>query len=237
MRGPMNCTLATLVSLVAAGPVLAGDASELHVLGFAQAGKVFAFEEYGVQDGSGFPYANRFYIDTGSDQFLPGSPIRARIDDDSADVSKAREKAAADGEKVVAATEFKPGYLAAFNAITEQSANRFKIVAMPRPVFPTGDKSVGLRLEEIDIPGPADCAAQGTIKGFKLVRFDPETNADITVLHEDKTVPASRNCPLGYSLGGLQTDTENGAMAVLISVQSVGFEGPNHRWLAVTGKL
>jgi predicted secreted protein len=53
----------------------------------------FAFEEYGVQDGSGFPYANRFYIDTANDSFLPGSPIRVRIDDDTATVEDARAQA------------------------------------------------------------------------------------------------------------------------------------------------
>jgi hypothetical protein len=38
----------------------AGDAAKLDILGFSKDGGVFAFEEYGVQDGSGFPYANRF---------------------------------------------------------------------------------------------------------------------------------------------------------------------------------
>ena len=38
----------------------AGDTATPQVLGFSADGKVFAFEEYGIQDGSGFPYANRF---------------------------------------------------------------------------------------------------------------------------------------------------------------------------------
>jgi len=48
----------------------AGDAATLNILGFSSDGSVFAFEEYGVQDGSGFPYANRFYIDTETDTFM-----------------------------------------------------------------------------------------------------------------------------------------------------------------------
>ncbi|RUV10776.1 DUF2259 domain-containing protein, partial [Mesorhizobium sp. M5C.F.Ca.IN.020.32.2.1] len=39
----------------------AGDVAELEILGFTSDGGAFAFEEYGVQDGSGFPYANRYY--------------------------------------------------------------------------------------------------------------------------------------------------------------------------------
>lgn len=215
----------------------AGEAAELNVLGFARDGGVFAFEEFGVQDGSGFPYANRFYIDTTNDTFMAGAPVRIRIDSDGAELAQARSDAAAAGEAIVAASEFKPGFMAAFNAITEQSADPMKVVALPRPVFPPVDKPVGLRLEEINVPSPADCAAMGPVKGFRLVRFDPETNADIAILHEDDRVPASRNCPQGYRLGGLQTYMETGAFAVIIAIRAAGFEGPNHRWLAVTGKL
>ena len=50
----------------------AGDVAELEILGFTGDGGVFAFEEYGVQDGSGFPYANRYYIDTADDTFSQG---------------------------------------------------------------------------------------------------------------------------------------------------------------------
>jgi len=74
-----NAPLATLIALTlwACSPALAGDTAEINVLGFSADGSIFAFEEYGVQDGSGFPYANRFYIDTASDKFLPGTPVRA----------------------------------------------------------------------------------------------------------------------------------------------------------------
>ena len=55
------CT-ATLA--LSSGTALAGDFANLNVLGFSSDGNIFAFEQYGVQDGSGFPYADRFYIDT-----------------------------------------------------------------------------------------------------------------------------------------------------------------------------
>ncbi|MEM8542235.1 MAG: DUF2259 domain-containing protein, partial [Pseudomonadota bacterium] len=86
------CT-STLV--LSASSAFAGDFANLNVLGFSADGNIFAFEEYGVQDGSGFPYANRFYIDTNTDQFIGGSPIRVRIEDETVDVSQARSDAAA----------------------------------------------------------------------------------------------------------------------------------------------
>lgn len=228
---------ALFMCVAASSVALAGDAAELNILGFTTDGKVFAFEEYGVQDGSGFPYANRFYIDTTSDQFVSGTPIRARIDEDGASTADARRKTAEQGEQIIPSQKLRPGFTAAYNAVTEQSADPFRIVALPRPIFPPIDKAVGLRLEEIDLPGDANCEGFGQAKGFRLIRFDPETNADIATLHEDKRIPASRSCPLGYRLGALYTDMENGVMAVLVSTRGAGFEGPNNRWLAITGSL
>nr|WP_272210755.1 DUF2259 domain-containing protein [Marinicella sp. W31]MDC2876669.1 DUF2259 domain-containing protein [Marinicella sp. W31] len=38
----------------------AGDFATFTPLGFSDDGSVFAFEEFGVEDGSGFPYSNIF---------------------------------------------------------------------------------------------------------------------------------------------------------------------------------
>lgn len=231
-------SIAALAGLcLLATPALAGDAAALNILGFSADGKVFAFEEYGIQDGSGFPYANRFYIDTASDSFLPGAPVRARLDSENATIAQAREKAAAEGEKIMPAGALERGFTAAANAITELSADPKKIIALPQPVFPTIDKPVEIRLEEFDMAPARDCAMFEQTKGFRLLRIDPETGAQIAILHEDKRLPESRGCPLGYSLGGLQTDMRNGVMTLMIAMRTGGFEGPDHRWLAVAGKL
>jgi predicted secreted protein len=54
-----------LASAIAAAsvPALAADTAALSILGFSRDQGVFAFEEYGIQDGSGFPYSNIYAID------------------------------------------------------------------------------------------------------------------------------------------------------------------------------
>ena len=52
----------------------AGDYASRHVIGFSADGRYFAFEQYGAQDGSGFPYAEIFIIDTQADSWVAGSP-------------------------------------------------------------------------------------------------------------------------------------------------------------------
>ncbi len=218
----------------------AGDASQLNVLGFSADGSVFAFEEYGVQDGSGFPYANRFYIDTASDSFVSPSPIRIRLDDETASIAAARNQARATGEAIVADAELaeNAGHLAGFNAITELSADPFRMVVNPRPVFPPIDEPLEFRLEEISFAATGTCAGVAdTTKGFRLVAIDGKPGGTTNLLHEDAFVPSSRGCPTGYRIGGVQTYMPHqgaSALAVLIIVESFGFEGPDHRWMAVT---
>jgi predicted secreted protein len=220
----------------------AGDAAGLEILGFSQDGGVFAFEEYGVQDGSGFPYSNRYYIDTASDSYLKGTPVRVRLDDENATLEAAREKARSQGEAIVKQAELAAnrGFTAGFNPVTELSADPLRMVVNPRPVFPPIDKPLEFRLQTLPFGDIEQCHGMGEASGFRLLRIDASEGGKTQVVHEDKAVPQSRGCPTGYSIGAIQTLSMHGSLshyAVLIAVQRVGFEGPDHRWIAVTGKF
>lgn len=226
---------------LAGSPAIAGDTAELNILGFSGDSSIFAFEEYGVQDGSGFPYANRFYIDVENDAFLSGTPVRIRIDDESATLAEALQQAAARGEEIVSDDELAAnrGYTAGFNAITELSADPYRLAVNPRPVLPPVDTPVEFRLEEFPLPAEG-CEDLGETMGYRLLRIDVTDGGSVTLLHEDETIPTSRNCPLGYRLGAVQTvfgDLGLPSFAVLIAVRSFGFEGPDHHWIAVTGRF
>jgi len=234
--------LAALAAASAGGAAKAGDAAELEILGFSNDGGVFAFEEYGIQDGSGFPYANRYYIDTDTDTFLKETPIRVRIDDETASLADARRQARDKGEAVVKQAELaaNPGFTAGFNAITELSADPYRMVVNPWPVFPAIDKPLEFRLDILPFGEVAQCHGMGEAVGLRLLRVDASEGGRTENVHEDKALPQSRNCPTGYSIGAIQTfSTQNhlSHYAVMIAVQQVGFEGPNHRWMAVTGKF
>lgn len=233
--------LFAFVTLLAVSSAHAGDVANLQILGFSRDGRVFAFEEYGVQDGSGFPYANRFYIDTATDRFLPGTPIRVRLENEEANVDAARDQARADGEKIVASVELaaNPGFTAGYNAITEYSADPLSMAVNPRPIFSPVDEPFEVRLEEIARNDTERCNGFGEINGFRLLRIDAKDGGQTRLLHEDKSIPESRGCPNGYRLGAIQTlevDHSLTAYAILIAVRQYGFEGPDFRWIAVTGR-
>jgi predicted secreted protein len=232
--------LATFIAFFPAA-ASAGDAAKLDIIGFSKDGSVFAFEEYGIQDGSGFPYANRFYIDTATDKYLAKTPVRIRLDDENASVEDARDKTGRDAQGVTALADEElranAGDTVASNPVTEQSADPFKVTVNPRFVFPAIDAALNLKLEEIVVPPGESCKNIGQIKGFRLTLVEEKQDAQPVVLHEDTSIPTSRGCPLGYSIGAVQTfypDAGKPVLAVLIAVRGQGFEGPDHRWLAVT---
>jgi predicted secreted protein len=232
------CLLAQFATPIVAH---AGNVAELEILGFTKDGSVFAFEEYGVQDGSGFPYANRYYIDTSTDSFLKGTPIRVRLEDESAKLEAARLQARQKGETIVSQAELSAnrGITAGFNPVTELSADPHRMAVNPRPIFSSVDQPLEFRLDELGMNNTEGCESQGEINGFRLLRIEAQDGGTTKLLHEDKAIPKSRGCPNGYRIGAVQTFSMDSlsAYAVLIAVRQYGFEGPDFRWIAVTGRL
>ena len=230
-----------LVQLANVAEASAGDVAELEILGFSKDGGVFAFEEYGVFDGSGFPYANRYYIDTSTDSFLKGTPIRVRLDDENAKLDAARLQARQKGEAIVSQAELSAnrGITAGFNPVTELSADPHRMAVNPRPIFSPVDQPLEFRLDEIGMNNTEGCDSQGEINGFRLLRIEAQNGGTTKLLHEDMSIPKSRGCPNGYRIGAVQTFSMDSlsAYAVLIAVRQYGFEGPDFRWIAVTGRL
>lgn len=220
----------------------AGDAAEVNILGFSADGSLFAFEEYGVQDGSGFPYANRFYIDTATDTFVSGTPVRVRIEDETASLAEARAQAKTQGQAVIAdgVLAANRGYTAGWNAITELSADFSRMAVNPRPIFAPIDAPVEFRLEDVPLLAPSGCEGFGAIMGYRLMRIGTTDGDTTQLVHEDSAIPGSRGCPLGYGIGGLQIfypPSGDPVFALMIAMRQIGFEGPDHRWLAVAGRL
>jgi predicted secreted protein len=217
---------------------IAGDFSTLNVLGFSEDGSIFAFEEYGIQDGSGFPYANRFYIDTATDSFVSGSPIRKRIDDEAANVADARDMAAQSGSAIIADNDLVDGFTAGLNSVTELSADPYRMAVNPRPVVPPIDAEIEFRLKELQFVASGSCAGvTESSVGFSLTQIATEPGQTARILHKDESVPSSRACPTGYRIGGVHTyypQSGTPVFAITIAVKSFGFEGPDYRWMAVT---
>lgn len=233
-------TLALSLLISFAVTASAGDYAERHIFGFSPDGKTFAFEQFGVQDGSGFPYADIFVIDTSSDKWVKGSPFEVLKRDERAQVKWARKEALTKAGNVLRQhLVSKPGRLLASNPPEELSSDPHKVSVNTNRVVPSPPERWTFTLEEFPITNKQCSAYIGASpKGFRLMA-QKEGGVPLK-LHEDASIPKSRGCPLRYAISDIVAyEPDGGArvMAVLVSVFAHGFEGPDRRFLAVTRRF
>ena len=89
MRSQLSAIALSLLSASAAG---AGDVAEMRPIGYSPDGRYFAFEQFGEQDGSGFAYAEVQVIDTETDRYVEGTPVRVLIQREGASIGEARRQ-------------------------------------------------------------------------------------------------------------------------------------------------
>lgn len=236
----MRLFLGLLVLLIAATTsARAGDNAERAVIGFSPDGRYFAFEQYGVQDGSGFPFSEIFVVDLDANQWVKGSPFREKAEEDGALVSAARAKSAKAAQALL--TQLKtaePGEVLASQPVTQASGDRRRLTFDPYFIS-LGKQSANrytLSLELVSFTAPDSCYAEdGKQMGFKLTIADNDQNAAKEV-HKDDAIPASRYCPRDYDIADVisyRSASGSERHVALIGVYMPGFEGLNRRLIAV----
>lgn len=100
---------------------LAGDIANIQPIGFSADGKVFGFQEFGIEESGNLPYSNTYFVDTEDGHYLEGTPFHTELTDKDANLSKARRQnltaARSQMDKYDLLTN--PGLIAAFNPPTE----------------------------------------------------------------------------------------------------------------------
>ncbi len=223
--------------------IFAGDYATLNVIGFSSDGKYLAFEEYGTQDGSGFPYSNIYFVETAKNSFA-APPVKIRIDNESATEATARIKA----KKNAAANlrKFKivvgnAGEMVVARLITDLDAperkdgkNQFvKFTDYRTSDYFSDEYELALKTSETKIKA-CDYTDTPPLKFDLTLKNTRNENDKEKILQSDKTLPESRNCPLSYAVQNVYVYKNH--IAVFLQVYTTGFEGPDMRFLAVTGK-
>lgn len=244
----MRVIAALLVLLLGFGRALAADGAALNVIGYSPDSRYFAFEQYGVQDGSGFPYWDIFLVDLKTNEWVKGAPWRVILQDEGAKLSAARDQArAAAAEALAEKAITEPAELLAAMPATEMATDR-QHLTFDRWYLPMGSKPDSasdvkirhnLALAQKPMPAPKGCMPEDQTFGFTLTLKDFQSGTTRT-LAEDTSLPASRNCPLGYDIAAVYAPagfTETDRLVAIIGVYSRGFEGANHRFIAVPFSL
>ena len=221
-----------------AAPALAGDRALVEFIGFSEDAHYFAFEEMGIQDGSGFAYANIYIVDLERDSWVAGTPVRARAEDEDKTIADMRIKARMEAGPII--VQSKISVVADVAALIGDGAVGLDAHALSfgRPSYAAGEvmDERQLTLETFATKSPEDCEGffGSAPLGFALTLSGGD--APVTLHRDDGTLPQSRGCPLDYRLYAVVLpglDAPQGGGVVIVSVYPGGFEGPDRRFLAV----
>lgn len=226
-----------LAALTLAGPALAGDRALVDIIGYSEDARYFAFEEFGIQDGSGFAYSSIYVVDLSTDSWVVGTPIRQQADDEGVSLSQIRAEVQLQAAPQL--DDFNIAVPAEYAALlgdgtpgSDGGSLRFGSPGYG-PGAVSGDYE--LRLTSFPTAAVAPCAEWFSVEpmGYQLIIAD---NGSERLIHRDGALPRSRGCPVTYRLYGVVLPFDAGSIShavALISVYPGGFEGPDRRFIAV----
>lgn len=238
VRKVLGRLAASGLALMLAAPAMAGDRALIDFIGFSEDGQYFAFEEFGVQDGSGFPYSNIYVLDVAADSWVSGTPVRVSLEGDGATQEEARSEAAGEAAEVLADLGITaPADIIAMNADGEPGDASFLTFGQPG-YFPNNVLDpMTLTLNMFQADSPAQC--EGLI-GEKAKGIILSLSGGAEPAHEiyrDNTVlPESRGCPSVYRIHAIvapQYTVPPAAHVAIIATYPFGFEGPDRRFIAI----
>jgi predicted secreted protein len=239
---------AAVLLALTASQACASDAPETVAVGYSPDGRYFAFEQYGTQDGSGFPYADIYVIDLATNSWVKGTPIRTMTEDETATLGTTRRKAAADAAAVLIAHSIsEPALSLASLPATEVQADRTTVTFDPYyrhmggsvPVAPAdlwGSRYTLKVMASEATPKPDHCKDyEEPVMALKLTLTDLKSGKE-QVVHADTDIPKSRGCPTGYDIDKIlapAAESQDIRLLALIGVYRYGFEGQDRRMIAI----
>ena len=230
--------LAGAAALAAAAPARAGDHALIEIVGYSEDLSHLAFEEFGVQDGSGFAYSSLYVVDLVKDQWVAGTPYRERADSEEVPLATVRAKVAAAAKAKLDALRIDmPAQVAALmgDGVLDPSPN----MRFGYPAYGLSGQTEGnftLSIETFAAPAPAGCDPElvGETKGFALALSGDGPDRE---LHRDHgALPKSRGCAMDYAIYAVVFPYLGGGIEHAVAVVATypyGFEGPDRRFLVV----
>lgn len=223
--------------------IFAGDEATLNFIGFSHDGNHLAFEQFGWYDGSGFPYSEIVFIDVIQNSFV-GSPVSVTLDEEEWEESASARTLDLAKVKLgdLNITTGNTGYCIVSQIRGEPHLDphfvRFSEANIPLDSLGGYFRCV-LTLTEIEVKDTSDYTVDfGTPKMLELSISIPGIQEEY-VLQKDTKLPIRRGHVLSYHIAEVYLYKHGDAtyIAVFISYATPGFEGPDIRYMGVTGRL
>ncbi|MEO7222598.1 MAG: DUF2259 domain-containing protein [Devosia sp.] len=223
-------------------PAAAADRALINMLGYSADGDTFAFEQFGIQDGSGFPFSEIFIVDLANDKWTAGTPFEARGDEESS-LAEIRAEAMAKAQDTLDQYDIEvPVQILALNGEGEIAADTGLRIHWSTPAccgvgaIQADSHSLILSLRSIQSE-EAYCQDMNPV-GYILAYQDQN---GVKELHADgDKLPKSRTCTLDYRIYAVvepfteyYADGLTRRRVAIIATYPFGFEGVDRRFLVV----
>ncbi len=224
-------------------PAVAADRALINMIGYSEDGDYFAFEQFGIQDGSGFAFSEVFVVDLAKDKWTAGTPFKVQAEDETRSLAEVRLEAL--GKAQSSLDKYRIGVPVEILAMIgegEYGAETGKRVHWSTPACCgpgyTQADAQSLILEERGATSTEDYCEDMNPVGYNLYYQD---RFGLKEVHMDSDVlPKSRGCTLAYRIyaviapfSGYYAQGFTSRRVAVIASYPFGFEGVDRRFLVV----
>ena len=224
-------------------PTVAADRALINMLGYSADGDYFAFEEFGIQDGSGFAYSSVFVVDLVNDKWTAGTPFEVQAEDEERSLADVRAEAMGKAKDKLNEYSIEvPVEIVALIGEGEYSTDTGTRIHWSTPACCgagyTQADAQSLILQERGITSTEEYCKDMSPVGYNLYYQD---KFGVKELHMDGDVlPKSRGCTLNYRIhsvvepyGEYYGINFNARRVAIIASYPFGFEGVDRRFMVV----
>lgn len=230
IQGDRMKFLSLLALSVMASSAFAADQFNFKLIGFSKDNKKVAFVESVIQDGSGHGIAVVSVVDVKANNLLKKVDHR----DEGANDTGGSEEVAI--QKAIAKANLKSFGIDSSNkgqVLLERLATDAS--SYSDTVFSQHPNLSKYSLSLSEKTAQADCSTEWEAKMMKLSLSSVQQPGLNLVLQEDRALPRSRGCVLGYGISKVIKSGD--ALVVILNKATPGFEGPDSSFLAVTAEV
>lgn len=223
----------------------AADGAQSRAIGFSPDGKFFAFEQYGIQDGSGFAYSDVFIVDIAANAWAGGSPFRVLDEREEGDIDGARRAAMEKAGAAMASLRPTGSVDTLLHRPFTDLGNERRKARFARWYASTADHgaydvlgSYEIEVKDVPLAVPSNCMETDIAMpvGMEVTLRNLKTGVTRS-MSKDEAIPESRRCPHAYDIEAIfapsSYNVPGDPVMALIGVYSRGFEGSNRRFIAV----
>ena len=207
------------------GLLLSGDNAEFVSLGWSDNYNYYAFGQYGIEDGSGFPYAEIYIIDVEKNEFVNNGSFRKRVETDTTFLTglsvliNLRQKADSLFDKYEI-SELRPGKVLFPGSNGQQKTASYSL---------NNGKELRLHLVQ---KSKGEIHEYTSESAFHLEIYSGEQPKSTI-----GNINRFRRGIIRYDINRVLSGPGEKNIVVVIQKQMLGFEGPSIRYMVETAKL